>query len=124
MTAVILVPNFSALLAIPAARFLGEAARRKDPKKTLFNIAQLTLAYSLAIMAYKWLGGRSLLALRGVPVAEVTILVGLPMLAAYFITVVVNTLLVSRVIAITTGERTLQVWRENNTATIGLDILA
>jgi len=124
MTAVILVPNFAALLAIPAARFLGETARRKDPKKTLFNIAQLTLAYSLAIMAYKWLGGRSFIALRNVKVAEVTILVGLPMLAAYFITVVVNTLLVSRVIAVTTGERTLQVWRDNNRATIGLDILA
>lgn len=124
MTAVMLVPNFAALLAIPAARFLGEAAQKKDPKKTLFNIAQLTLAYSIAIMAYRALGGRSLLELKTFKVAEVTVLVGLPMVAAYFITVVVNTLLVSRIIAITTGTRTIQIWRENNTATIGIDILA
>jgi putative nucleotidyltransferase with HDIG domain len=124
MTAVMLVPNFAALLAIPAARFLGETAQKKDPKKTLFNIAQLTLAYSIAIIAYRALGGRSFVELTKVKVADVTVLVGLPMVAAYFITVVVNTLLVSRIIAITTGARTLQVWRENNTSTIGLDILA
>ena len=124
MTAVMLVPNFAALLAIPAARFLGEAAKRKDPKKTLFNVAQLTLAYSVAILAYRWLGGRSLFELQKLPVAQVTVVVGMPMLAAYFITVVINTLLVSCIIAITTGEKTLQVWRENNKATIGLDILA
>lgn len=124
MTAVMLVPNFAALLAIPAARFLGEAAQKKDPKKTLFNVAQLTLAYSLAIVTYRALGGQSFIDLRNVKVAAVTVLVGLPMVAAYFITVAVNTLLVSRVIAITTGSRTLHIWRENNTATIGLDILA
>ena len=124
MTAVMLVPNFAALLAIPAARFLGEAAQKRDPKKTLFNIAQLTLAYSLAIVVYRALGGRSLVELQGVRVAEVTVLIGFPMVAAYFITVVVNTLLVSRIVALTTGAHTLQVWRENNTATISLDILA
>ena len=124
MTAVMLVPNFAALLAIPAARFLGEAARRKDPRKTLFNVAQLTLAYSVAIMVYRWTGGRSLFELKELQVADVTVLVGIPMLAAYFMTVAINTLLVSSIIAITTGERTLQVWRENNRETIGLDILA
>lgn len=124
MTAVMLVPNFAALLAIPAARFLGEAAQKRDPKKTLFNVAQLTLAYSFAILAYRALGGRSLVELHKVPVAQVTVLIGLPMVAAYFITVIVNTLLVSRIVALTSGARTLQVWRENNTATIGIDILA
>jgi putative nucleotidyltransferase with HDIG domain len=124
MTALMLVPNFAALLAIPAARFLGEAAQKRDPKTTLFNVAQLTLAYSLAIIAYRALGGRSFLELKNVKVAEVTLLIGFPMVAAYFITVVVNTLLVSRIVALTTGARTLQVWRENNTATIALDILA
>ena len=124
MTAVMLVPNFAALLAIPAARLLGETAKRKDPKKTLFNVAQLTLAYSVAIMAYRLFGGRSLFEFRDLEVAQVTVLVAMPMYAAYFTTVVVNTLLVSCIIAITTGARTLQVWKENNTATIGLDILA
>ena len=124
MTAVMLVPNFAALLAIPVARFLGEAAQKREPKKTLFNIAQLTLAYSIAIIAYRVLGGHSFLDLEKVKVAKVTLLIGFPMVAAYFITVAVNTLLVSRIVALTTGAPTLQVWRENNRATIALDILA
>ena len=124
MTAVMLVPNFAALLAIPVARFLGEAAQKRDPKKTLFNVAQLILAYSLAIMAYRALGGRSFVGLEKMKTVDVTVLIGPPMVAAYFITVAVNTLLVSRIVALTTGARTLQVWRENNTATIVIDIVA
>ena len=124
MTAVMLVPNFAALLAIPAARVIGEAARRKDPRKTIFNIAQLTLAYSLAIATYRILGGRSLFELRNLRVPEVTVLVGPPMLVAYFVTVALNTLLVSAIIALSTGSKTLRVWKENNATTIGLDILA
>lgn len=124
MTAVMLVPNFAALLAIPAARFIGEAAKRKDPKKTLFNVAQLTLAYSIAILAYRGTGGRSLFDLKELSTAEATVVVGIPTLTAYFITVAINTLLVSCIIALTSGERTIKVWRENNFATIGVDILA
>ncbi len=124
MTAVLLVPNFSALIAIPVARFIGEAVRRKEPKKTLFNIAQLSFAYSIAILVYRGLGGRSLTEFTKVGVADATAYAGVATIAAYFVTVAINTLLVSGIIAITTGEKTLHVWRENNRATIGLDILA
>lgn len=124
MTTVLLVPNFAALLAIPCARLIAEIGKKKDPKKALFNVAQLTLAYSLSICVYNWLGGKSLFDLSGLRVAQVTVVVGMPMLAAYFTTFAVNTFLVSRVVALSNNEPTLQVWRENNTATIGLDILA
>ena len=124
MTTVLLVPDFAALLAIPGARLIAEVAKKKDPKKTVFNVAQLTLAYSLSICVYNWMGGESLFKLRHLSVAQVTVIVGLPMLVAYFMTFAVNTFLVSRVIALSNNEPTLQVWRENNTSTIGLDILA
>lgn len=124
MTAVMLVPNFAALVAIPVARLIGETARRKDPKKTIFNIAQLTLAYSVAIIAYRALGGQSLFDVRTLGVADATALIGPPMLVAYSITVALNTLLVSCIIALSTGSKTLQVWKENNATTIGLDIVA
>ena len=124
MTAVMLVPNFAALLAIPAARFIGEAVKRKDPKKTLFNVAQLTLAYSVAILAYRGTGGQSLFDLKGLSTTELTVAVGIPTLTAYFITIALNTLLVSFIIGLTSGERTFKVWRDNCLATIGVDILA
>jgi putative nucleotidyltransferase with HDIG domain len=124
MTSVLLVPNFAALLAVPFARLIGEVVRRKDPKKTLFNIGQLTCAYSVAILVYRGLGGRSLFELTQFTVAHATVLIGLPMLAAYFVTVAINTLLVSHVIALSSEASTLHVWKENNRTTIGLDILA
>jgi putative nucleotidyltransferase with HDIG domain len=124
MTAVLLVPNFAALAAILCARLLGEIARKQEPRKAVFNVAQLTSAYSLSILAYNLLGGVSLFALRDIGVARATVAVGLPMLAAYSITFAVNGLLVSCVIALSTGERTIRVWKENNHTTIGLDILA
>jgi hypothetical protein len=124
MTAVLVVPNFAALGAIPVARLLGEIARKTESRKTLFNVAQLTFAYSLSILVYNSLGGRSLFALRDLTVAQVTVEVGLPMIIAYSVTFAVNGLLVSCVIALSTGERTLKLLKENSHATIGLDILA
>lgn len=124
MTAVLVMPNFAALGAIPVARLLGDVARRKEPRKALFNVAQLTLAYSLSILVYNALGGKGLFVLRELTVAQVTVAVGIPMIIAYSVTFAVNGLLVSGVIALSSGERTLKVWRENNTSTIGLDILA
>lgn len=119
-----LVPNFAALAAIPVVRAIAELGRKNDPVKVLFNFAQLTLAYSIAIAVYRLLGGVSLFDLRHLPVAEVTMAVGLPMLVAYVSTFALNTLLVSCVIALSTNAKTFQVWKENNALTIGLDVLA
>ena len=124
MTTVLVVPNFAALAAIPSARLLGEIARKKEPRKAIFNIAQLTLAYSLAIIIYNELGGRSFFALHEITIAQATAAVGIPMLVAYSVTFATNTLLVSCVIALSSGERTLRVWKETNNSTVGLDILA
>lgn len=124
MTAVLLVPNFAALVSIAFARTISEIVRRNDPVKVVFNLAQLILSYSVAIGVYRALGGQSLFDLRHFSVSDVTMSVGVPMVSAYFTTFTMNTLLVSCVIALSTNSRTLQVWRDNNAATIGLDVLA
>lgn len=124
MTAVLVVPNFAALAAIPAVRLIAEIAKKRERRKAIFNVAQLTLAYSLSIIIYNKLGGRSFADLHALSIAQTTVAVGLPMLAAYSVTFAINTLLVSCVIALSTGERTLRVWKEANNSTIGLDILA
>jgi putative nucleotidyltransferase with HDIG domain len=120
----LVVPNFAALGAIPVARLLAEIARKRQPRKAVFNVAQLTLAYSLSILIYNALGGRGLFDLKDLTVAQVTLAVGIPMIVAYSVTFAINGLLVSGVIALSSGERTIKVWKENNHATIGLDILA
>ena len=124
MTTVLLVPNFAALGAIVGSRAVVEVVRGRGPLKITFNTAQLLLTYSVAIGIYVMLGGVSLFELRGMGVAEVTMTIGGPMMVAYVITFALNTLLVSCVIALSTNGRTFQVWRENNSSTIGIDILA
>lgn len=124
MTTVLVVPNFAALAAISAARLLGEIAKKAETRKAIFNVAQMAVAYSIAIVIYNVLGGRSFFTLQHLTIAQTTAAVGLPMLIAYTVTFATNTLLVSCVIALSSGERTLRVWRETNNSTVGLDILA
>lgn len=124
MTAVLLVPNFAALPAILAARAIAELVKRRDALKLAFNSAQLLLAYAVTVATYRYMGGRSLFELRELSVSAVTIAVGFPMAMAYIVTFALNTLLVSQVVALSTNAKLLQVWRENNAATVGLDILA
>jgi putative nucleotidyltransferase with HDIG domain len=124
MTAVVLVPNVSALLAIVGARAIVEFARRREAVKFFFNTGQLLLTYALAVLAYRVLGGQSLFELRHLTVAQVTMAVGFPMMAAYVLTFVMNTLLVSQVVALATNGKLMQVWRENSASTLGVDVLA
>lgn len=124
MTSVLLVPNFAALGAIVGSRAVVEIVRARGPVKIAFNTAQLLLTYSVAIGTYVLLGGVSLFSLQKLSVAEVTIMIGLPMMVAYVTTFALNTLLVSCVIAISSNGKTFQVWRDNNASTIGIDILA
>jgi putative nucleotidyltransferase with HDIG domain len=124
MTAVVLVPNVSALAAIVGARSIAEYARAKGGLKFVFNLSQLVLTYALAISVYVYFGGRSLYDLKSLGVAEATKIVGLPMMAAFLVTFTVNSLLVSHIVALSTKGRTLQVWKENNAPNLGVDLLA
>jgi putative nucleotidyltransferase with HDIG domain len=124
MTAVALVPNTSALVAIVGARAIVETARRRPPLKFLFNTSQLLFTYALAIGVYRLLGGQSLFQLRHLSVSEVTVEVGVPLTLAYCLTFAMNSILVSQVIALSTNGKLWQVWRENSATTIGIDILA
>ena len=124
MTALMLVPNFAALAAVGGAHTIAEITKRRGGLKILFNSAQHLLSYALGIIVYRALGGVSLFDLRSLPVSDVTISIGLPLLASYVVVFATNAFLVSHVIALTTNARTSQIWRENVASTIGLDILA
>jgi putative nucleotidyltransferase with HDIG domain len=124
MTAVLLVPNVSALVVILVARTIAEAARRNSLLKLIFNCSQLVLSYGFAVGVYRAAGGVSLFSLTNLSVSKVTIAVGFPMALAYFVVFALNTLLVSTVIAISSRSKVLQVWKENNASTFGIDLLA
>ena len=121
---VLLVPNAAGLLAITGAAALAQLSRQRSALKFFFNFSQIGLTYSAALLAYHYLGGISLFEISHLDVAAATKLVGFPMTAAYLLVFAINGLLVCQVIALASNARLFHVWKENNLATIGIDILA
>jgi putative nucleotidyltransferase with HDIG domain len=124
LTTLLLVPNFSALVAVVGAGSIAQLSKRNPAVKRLFNCCQLAVAYGCAIAVYRLLGGQSFLQLTHLSVADATVAVGLQMTVAYLIVFGLNGLLVSCVIALSTQAKTFQVWKENHLTNFGLDILA
>jgi putative nucleotidyltransferase with HDIG domain len=121
---VLLVPSFAALVTIAVCKAIAEFAGKRERLRQVFNVAQLTVTISATILVFRALGGVSLLTFQGVGIQEITMRVGAPAFACFVCAFLVNTLLVSRVIGLSTSVDTLQVWREVHLSTIGLDILA
>lgn len=121
---VLLVPSFAALVTIAVSKAIAEFAGKRERVRQIFNVGQLTVTICATILVYRGLGGESLLSFKGVGIQEITLRVGAPAFACFVCAFVVNTLLVSRVIGLSTSVGTLQVWREVHLSTIGLDILA
>ena len=124
VTAVLLAPNAYAVLAVVGSGAIAQLSRDRSAQKLVFNCSQLAVTYSVAIIAYRLLGGVSLFDLRTVSVAEVTIAIGLPMTIAYLLVFALNGMLVSLVVAFSRGANPWHIWKENSISTLGLDILA
>ena len=124
ITAITLAPDFASVCAIVTTGAIAQLSRERSAQKLLFNASQLAITYSSAILAYRGLGGVSLLELQDRTVAEVTVAIGRPMTIAYLVVFVFNGVLVSNVVALSRKGSAWQIWKENSVSTIGLDILA
>lgn len=111
-----LVPNWEILAAILCAELIVGLVHRRPAIKAVFNIAQTTLGFALAIFVYRGLGGVPLLGGgRFHPVAFV---------AGVVVAFAVNTIVVSGVLAITTNRRFSSVWRASTKGSLFYDVLA
>jgi HD-GYP domain-containing protein (c-di-GMP phosphodiesterase class II) len=105
------------LAAIFAAESLvGVIRRRRAPIKAIFNLAQTTLGFGLAILVYRALGGTPLLA--GGHFHAFAFCAGV--LTAF----AANTMAVSGVVAINTNRSLMTVWRANTRGSIFYDVLS
>ena len=111
-----LVPGWEMLVAILGAEFVVTIARRRTPIKAVFNLAQTTLGFGLAILVYRVLGGTPLLS--GGSFHPIAFCAGV--LTAF----ATNTLAVSGVVAINTGRNLMMVWRANTRGSIFYDLLS
>ena len=93
------------VVAIVAAGALLQLSRDKRVLKLIFNCSQLAVTYGARDRSLSSSGGVSLFELKDSSVAEVTIVVGLPMTVAYLVVFLLNGLLVSQVVALSTNSK-------------------
>lgn len=123
MAMVLVVPHWATVVTIAMLRIADELRRRRSALKAVFNLAQFVVVFSLTILCYRALGGRSFL---GIPadIAAVTRLFGWAALGAYVLSIFVNATLLSAVVALSSGRPAIDVWRENHLPSVGLDLIA
>ncbi len=123
MAMALVVPHWTTVAAIALLRMVDETRRRRSAIKAAFNIAQFVVVFSLTILTYTILGGRSFLGGHQ-DIAAVTRMYGWAALGAYALSLLVNASLMSAVVALSSGRRAVDVWRENHLPSLGLDLIA
>lgn len=111
-----LVAGWEMVLAIAAAEVLAACVRRRPPIKAIFNIAQISLGFALAILVYRSLGGTPLLDEGAFhPIAFV---------AGVFAAFATNTVAVSGVLAISANKSLTTVWKATTRASLFYEVLS
>jgi hypothetical protein len=111
----LLSPDWRAVAAVGSAQAIVELLRRRPPIKAVFNTAQVVLSLSLAIHVYRGLHGTAVTEATGYwsfAAANAAAVLGL--LLVY---VLVNSITVSGVIAISQERAFFLVWRDNTLLT-------
>ncbi|MEX2152033.1 MAG: HD domain-containing phosphohydrolase [Gemmatimonadaceae bacterium] len=123
LCAILIVPSWYTVIGMAVEKAIAESARRAEFDKAVFNIAQTTLSIGLAMLVFLSAGGESFLSMRAETISSVTRTSGFAAFAAFVTFFVSNTVLVSAVIALATKASISTVWKANNIATIGIDII-
>lgn len=117
MAAVAAAPGAAAAVAAGLSVLASEVLQRRAHIKAVFNVAQYTLAVSLASITYVAAGGGPLDAT--VPLRSV-----LPFCAAFAAWLLTNSAAVSGVMAVSQGRRIREVWMHNMKGALLFDFFA
>jgi HD-GYP domain-containing protein (c-di-GMP phosphodiesterase class II) len=116
LAALVASPNWVALVAIGTAMVLGELIARRAPLKATFNVAQCLLAGAICVLAYRSLGGGSVLDQSSWSIPAVA--VALPLF------LIVNTVAMYGAVATNTGTSFWRLIAAHNPTEILYDLLA
>jgi putative nucleotidyltransferase with HDIG domain len=116
MSALLVAPGLPLVFAVALAVLAAEVLQRRVVLKASFNVAQHVLAISLAVLVFN--------VLHGVPLTPNGEFGILPFAASFVTFLLVNTVMVSGVIAVSENRRVLHVWRQVTHGTVLYDFLA
>jgi hypothetical protein len=124
LAACLVSPNTLTLAAAGSVILVPHLLRRTAPIKTLFNVAQIVLASSIALLVYWKLGGSGAswteFARTGSGTPELLV----PAIALLVTYLGVNSLLVSAVISLSESSRFFLIWKQNTLVTLVYNVLS
>lgn len=111
-----LVAGWEMVAAIVTAEIVAACVHRRSIIKSVFNVAQIALGFSLAILVYRVIGGTPLLSGGDFhPIAFV---------AGVFVAFATNTIAVSGVLALSANRSLTTVWRASTKASLFYEVLS
>jgi putative nucleotidyltransferase with HDIG domain len=116
LSALLVAPSLPLVLAVALAVLASEVLQHQAAIKASFNVAQHVLAISLAVLVFHLLGGRALTAENR--------LSGLAFAAAFTTFLLVNTVVVAGVVAVSQHRKVIQVWKQITHGSVLYDFLA
>lgn len=122
LSAVLLAPSWVAVVAVLILK-TALGVSQPDKLKAAFNAISHALTLGCAIAAYQLFGGVSFFEVQASSLGALTSQLGLPALAAFVASFLVNLLVVGGVIAIDSGERIWSILRATSLNTLGADLL-
>lgn len=108
--AVLVAPAAVTVAMIIAAEVAGQTLHRRTFIKAVFNLAQHTLGFSIAILVLHWTGAPAFVALKGSSFFECVKLLLMPAVLLVASVQFVNNLFVSAAISISAGRPFLPLW--------------
>ncbi|HEX6964741.1 MAG TPA: HD-GYP domain-containing protein [Gemmatimonadaceae bacterium] len=124
LAAALISPTWRAVALVAGAMAASQLLHRRQLIKGAFNVAQTTIAISAAVLAYRAVGGKSLITFGSLSFIDVTAASGIPAVLLICTFILINTALVSGVIALSEGNSLIQVWRRNHLSTLGYEMLS
>jgi putative nucleotidyltransferase with HDIG domain len=116
MSALLVAPSFPLVCAVGLAVLAAEVLRHQAVMKVTFNVAQHVLAISAAILVFGYLGGSAMTSQNKFAIV--------PFAASFTTFLLVNTVMVSGVVAVSQNRKVFQVWRQITDGTVLYDFLA
>lgn len=113
---ILLAPSWTTVISIVIATIIVQLANRRIFIKSLFNVGQITLASAACLLTYIGLGGSSLLVNRSVNIFAY--------LVGAVVYVLVNTIALNGVFAVSENKNFLSVCRNMSWSTLVYDVFA
>jgi HD-GYP domain-containing protein (c-di-GMP phosphodiesterase class II) len=124
LAAALISPSLLTVLGIGSVTLIAQLHRRSSVTKAIFNIAQLVLASSVALLAFDMLGGTPLVLGASGNLALDTWSIAIPAAALITVYLGVNSVTVCFVIALSENVRWWSIWKQNTLSTVIYNVLS